>query len=145
MIALAGDALAVEDLELGLLERRRDLVLDHLDPGLVADDLLAFLDRADAADVQAHRGVELERVAAGGGLRAAEHHADLHADLVDEDHQQLERLMLPVSLRSAWDIRRACRPTCMSPISPSISALGQRRHRVDHHHIDRIRSAPACR
>src|SRR5690606_787477 len=36
----------------------------------------------------------------------------------------LERLMLPVSLRSAWLIRRACRPGSWSPISPSISALG---------------------
>src|SRR3569623_1408011 len=36
----------------------------------------------------------------------------------------LERLMLAVSLRSACDISRACRPTCESPISPSISALG---------------------
>ena len=35
-----------------------------------------------------------------------------------------ERLMLPVSLRSAWVMRRACRPTCASPISPSISAFG---------------------
>ena len=30
----------------------------------------------------------------------------------------------PVSLRSACDMRRACRPICASPISPSISALG---------------------
>ena len=37
---------------------------------------------------------------------------------------QLLRLMLPVSLRSAWLIRRACRPGSWSPISPSISALG---------------------
>ncbi len=36
----------------------------------------------------------------------------------------LERLMLAVSLRSAWLIRRACRPTWESPISPSISAFG---------------------
>src|SRR3569623_1312515 len=36
----------------------------------------------------------------------------------------LERLMLAVSLRSACDISRACRPTWESPISPSISALG---------------------
>ncbi len=36
----------------------------------------------------------------------------------------LERLMLPVSLRSACDMRRACSPTCISPISPSISAFG---------------------
>ncbi len=30
----------------------------------------------------------------------------------------------PVILRSAWDISRACRPTWLSPISPSISARG---------------------
>jgi hypothetical protein len=102
-------------------------------------DLVALLDRADAADVEAHRGVELERVAAGGGLGVAEHHADLHADLVDEDRPcVLERLMLAVSLRSAWLIRRACRPGSWSPISPSISALGvERRDRVDHDDVDR--------
>ena len=33
-------------------------------------------------------------------------------------------LTIPVSLRRAWDIKRACRPTKLSPISPSISALG---------------------
>src|SRR5437879_13531549 len=38
-----------------------------------------------------------------------------------------ERLMLPVSLRSAWDMRRACKPTCISPISPLIAAGGDRR------------------
>ncbi len=31
---------------------------------------------------------------------------------------------MPVSLRSAWLIRRACSPMWASPISPSISALG---------------------
>ena len=36
----------------------------------------------------------------------------------------LERLMPAVSLRSAWLIRRACRPTWLSPMSPSISARG---------------------
>src|SRR4051812_15254314 len=59
---LAGlaDAFAVHDVELDDLERRRDLVLDHLDPGLVADHVVAVLDRADAADVEPDRGVELE-------------------------------------------------------------------------------------
>src|SRR5690606_31618676 len=85
--AHAVDALAVHDLELGLAERWRHLVLDDLDAGLAADHLVAFLDGADAADVQAHGGVELERVTAGGGFGRAEHDADLHADLVDEDHQ----------------------------------------------------------
>ena len=31
---------------------------------------------------------------------------------------------VPVSLRRAWDMRRAWRPTWVSPISPSISARG---------------------
>ena len=35
-----------------------------------------------------------------------------------------ERLMLAVSLRNAWLIRRAWSPTCESPISPSSSAFG---------------------
>src|SRR5690606_15670028 len=86
--ALAADAFAVEDLGDDLLARRGHLVLDHLDLGLVADDLVALRDRADAADVQAHRRIELQRVAAGGRLRAlARHHdADLVAQLVDEEH-----------------------------------------------------------
>ena len=44
----------------------------------------------------------------------------------------------PVSLRSAWLIRRACRPGSESPISPSSSACGvERRDRIDHQDIDR--------
>src|SRR5690606_40763697 len=65
--------LAVHDVELGLLEWRSDLVLDHFDAGFVADDLVAFFDGADAADVEPHRRVELERVAARGGFGVAEH------------------------------------------------------------------------
>ena len=84
-LAGLGDALAVHDVELDHAERRRHLVLHHLHLGLVADHDVAVLDRADAANVQPDRGIELERVAAGRGLRAAEHHADLHAQLVDED------------------------------------------------------------
>ena len=40
-----------------------------------------------AADVKADGGVEFEGVASGGGFGAAEHHADFHTDLVDEDDQ----------------------------------------------------------
>ena len=69
------DALAELDVELGLLERRRDLVLDHLDPDAVADRLGAVLERLDPADVEPLRGVELQRPTAGLGLGGAEHHA----------------------------------------------------------------------
>ena len=43
----------------------------------------------------------------------------------------------PVSLRSAWLIRRACRPGRLSPISPSSSARGVRAAtEVDDEHVD---------
>src|SRR5260370_16926548 len=48
--------------------------------------LVTLLDGADAADVETDRGVEFQRIAAGRSLRAAIHHANLHADLIDEDH-----------------------------------------------------------
>src|SRR5206468_7063574 len=80
-----GNAFAIHDVELDLPERRRDLVLDHLHPRRVADDVVAILDLADTADVQAHRGVELERVAAGRRLGIAVHDTDLHPHLIDED------------------------------------------------------------
>src|SRR5262249_61459527 len=48
-LADLGDALAVHDVELNLLEGRGELVLDHLDARLVADHLGAVLDLADAA------------------------------------------------------------------------------------------------
>src|ERR1700761_5030140 len=38
------------------------------------------------ADVETHRGVEFQRIAARRRLRVAEHDADFHADLVDEQH-----------------------------------------------------------
>src|SRR5262249_19646603 len=85
-LAALRDAFAIHDVEFDLLEGRRHLVLHHLDPRLVSGGLLALLDRADAAYVEPDRGVEFQRVAAGRGLGIAEHHTDLHADLVDEDH-----------------------------------------------------------
>src|SRR5437016_2204954 len=63
--AFARNAVAVHDVELGLLEGRRHLVLHHLDARLGADHLVALLDRADPADVHAHRGIELERIEIG--------------------------------------------------------------------------------
>ena len=50
-----------------------------------------------------------------------------------------DRFTAPVSLRSAWLMRRACSPTCVSPISPSISARGTSAatESIDHH-VDRV-------
>jgi hypothetical protein len=50
---------------------------------VVADDLLAVLDRPDLADVEADRGVELQSVSPGGRLGVAVDDADLLAQLVE--------------------------------------------------------------
>ena len=136
-LAGLGDALAVHDVELDLLEGRRHLVLDDLDAGLVADHLLALLDLADAADVEAHGGVELQRIAAGRRLGVAEHDADLHADLVDEDHHALglgdrgrqlaQRLAHQARLHAGLHVAH---------LAFELGLGRERRHRVDHQHVD---------
>src|SRR4029077_14021069 len=62
--ALPADALAVHDVELGLLEGRGALVLHDLAPGAVAADLAPVLQALDPAEVEPNRGLELERPAA---------------------------------------------------------------------------------
>src|SRR6185437_15662380 len=63
------DTFVVHDVELSLAERRRDLILNDLYLRTVADNIFAGLDLADAADVHAHAGVKLQRVATGCRLR----------------------------------------------------------------------------
>src|SRR5581483_592967 len=75
--ALTADALAVHDVELRLLERRRTLVLHDLDPGPVADHVRPVLDRLDTPDVQADRRVELQGSPTRRHLGAPVHDADL--------------------------------------------------------------------
>src|SRR5436190_11767156 len=72
-IAFARDAFAVHHVEFRLAEGRRHLVLHHLHPRAASDDLVAVLDAGNAADIDPDRRVELERAAAGGRLRIAEH------------------------------------------------------------------------
>ena len=76
---LLRDPGAVLDVEFGLAERGGDLVLHHLHPHAVADRLRPLLERLDPADVEALRGIELERPPAGLGLRRVVHH-----HLIDE-------------------------------------------------------------
>ena len=86
-VPFPGDPLAEDDVEFRLLEGRRQLVFHHLHPAVGADGLIPLLDGADAADVQAHARIKLQGVAPGGGFGVPEHHPDLMADLVDEDHR----------------------------------------------------------
>src|SRR3990170_3146245 len=87
--ALLGDAGPVLDIELGLFEGSRRLVLYYLDPDAGPDDLGAVLERVDAPNVEPHRRVKLERAPAGGGLWTSELHTYFFAQLIDEDQDRL--------------------------------------------------------
>ena len=83
-VSRAGNPFAVHDVELRHAEWRRQLVLHHLHARASPDHPVGVLDGSNAPDVDAHGRVELQRPAAGGRFRVAEHHADLLAQLVDE-------------------------------------------------------------
>ena len=110
------DALAELDVELGLAERRGDLVLDDLHAHAVADRLGAVLERLDAPDVQALGGVELQRAPARLGLGRAEHDADLFADLVGEDAQRLRAVEVARELAHRLGHHPRLRADVWSPI-----------------------------
>lgn len=85
-----GDALTIHDVEFGLGEGWSDLVLYDLDASTVADDLaVALFDLADAADVHTDRREELKCATAGLCFGAAEHDADLFADLISKEDDTL--------------------------------------------------------
>src|ERR1700680_945496 len=135
--ALLGDAGAVHDFEFCFTERRRDLVLDYFDAGHRAHHFLSILDRADAPDVHAHGRIELERVAAGRGLRVTEHHADLHADLIDEYHDGIGSLDIAGEL--AQGLRHEARLQAhvrVAHLAFDFRFRRERRNRVDHHYIE---------
>ena len=80
------DRITVEnEVELGLAEWRRELVLHDLGTRAIADLGLPVLDPGDATHVEAGRRIERQRPSPGRRLGIAEHHADLHSQLVDED------------------------------------------------------------
>ena len=147
-VARAADALPVEDVEFDLAERRRHLVLHHLHARSIAhhDRVLlverrGLFDRADATDVEAHRRVELERVAARRRLGAAEHDADLHADLVDEDDEAVR-----ARDRAGELAERLAHQACLEPdvvvahVALDFGLRHERGDRVDHDHVDRPRA-----
>src|SRR5476649_1405947 len=140
-LAFARRAFSVQDVEMRFLEWWRDLVLDDLDLGFVTDHFIARFDRAGAADIEAHGSVEFQRIAAGGGFRAAEHHADLHADLVDEDDQGIG------AVDGAGQLAQGLRhQTCLQTwqgvthVAFDLGAWRQGGHGVDHDQVDAART-----
>ena len=129
------------------LKGRRHLVLDDLDARLVAHHLLRSLISADAADVEAHGGVEFQRIAAGRQspglpnmmpifMRIWLMKITMHFDFGDRSRELAQRACSSGACMPGY----ACRPS-----RPRARPLGvERGHRVDHQRRRR-RSAPACR
>ena len=138
-IAQLADALTIHDIELRLTERRRHLVLHHLGPGTVADDLAAGLQRLDTAHVNADGGIELQRTAAGGDLRVAIHDAHLLAQLVDEDNDGISlvddtrQLAQRLAHQSGMQAHKA-----VAHLTLDLRPGHQRRHRVHHNHVNGV-------
>jgi hypothetical protein len=97
-----------------------------------------FLIAAGAADVEAHRGIELERVAAGGGLGLPNITPIFMRIWLMKMTSVFERLMLPVSLRSAWrhEARLQADMLGVAHFALDFRLRRQRRDRVDDHHVD---------
>jgi hypothetical protein len=82
--------------------------------------------------------VELERVAAGGGLGVAEHHADLHADLVDEDDDGVRALDVAGELAQRLRHQARLQADCVLAHLALDLGLGRERgDRVDDDDVDR--------
>src|SRR6202522_1820583 len=140
-LAFPRDTGAIHDLELGLPKRRSHFVLDDLDASHRAHDFLAILDGADAPNVHAHRGVELERIAAGCRLRVAEHDADLHADLIDENHDGVGALDVAGELAQRLRHEPSLQTHVLVAHFTFDFGLGrERRDRIDHDHVHRART-----
>src|SRR6202521_1743668 len=136
-LPFARDAFAGKDVEIRVLERWRSLVLRPRPPRLGANHFLTCVDRAGAANIQAHGGVELKRIPPGRGFRIAEHYPDLHADLVDENDQGVRTLDVAGEL--AQRLRHESRLQAHLRLAHFTFDFGFRhecRDRVDHNHVD---------
>src|SRR5262245_32508807 len=136
---LAGfrDALSKQDIEFSLFERWSHLVLDDLHEEAAPDYILPFLDRFTPADIQPDRRIELERVAPGRRLGIAEHDAELHANLVDEDDRRLRfrdgGRELSQGLRHQSGLKAH---VGIAHLAFDLSPWRQRSHRIHDNHID---------
>src|SRR3954468_710781 len=136
-VAFLRNPLAIHHVELGLAERRRDLVLDDLHASAAANNHIAVFDRANAADVDANGRIELERAAARRRFGVAEHDADLFTQLVDEDEACLRlgdnARELAERLRHQPRLQAHLRFT---HLALDFGARHQRGHRVDNDDVD---------
>ena len=135
------DAFAEENLKFGLAEWRRNLVFHHFHAGHITENILTVLYLSEAANVDTHRCVELQRITSGGGFGRAEHHAELVAKLVDEDAGGVG-LRYGCSELAQGLRHESCLEShlAFAHIALNFSLWGECSHRVDHDDVDSRRA-----
>src|SRR5699024_2293184 len=127
---LARYPLTVENIEFGLFERRRHLVLDDLDLCPVPDGLTGVLQGLDPAHIQPNGGVELESFTPCGRLRTPEHHTNFLPELVDEDRGRTGIVQCSGDLAERLTHESGLQTHVRVPhLSLDLGARNQRRHR----------------
>ena len=91
-LAVLGNAIVKEDLEVSLLKWRSYLILHHLNLGLITNDGVLILDWGGLADIKTYRSVILQGITTSGSLRITKHDTNLHTQLVNEDHHAVSLL-----------------------------------------------------
>ena len=139
-VPLKTDPLIEHDVKFSRLERRSDLVLDHLGSHTVANRLAGgIFDGRDAPYVQTDGTVEFQGITARRGLRVAEHHTDLYADLIDEDQtgfalaDHARHFSQGLAHEAGLQTHMA-----LSHLPLQFRRRHQGRHRVDHNDVHRI-------
>ena len=85
-ISRDADSFVEHNVKFCFTEWRCNLVLNHLCAHAISNIVLTIFDRANAANVDANGRIELERASTRRCFGTAEHHANLLAQLIDEDH-----------------------------------------------------------
>ena len=78
-------------------------------------------DLCASTNIQTHWSVEFQGTTTRSCFWIPKHNPNFFTQLVDKDGNSFVLLIEAPSLRMAWLIIRACKPTWLSPISPSIS------------------------
>src|SRR5690625_1134015 len=130
------DAFAVNDVELGLPERRCHFVLYHFNARAVTDNLGSVLNRTNSADIHWSRRIDLQNAAAGGRIGATEHHTVLVTDLVaaDEDGLRPVHRTGQITQRLAHKARLRA-DAALAHVALALGYRTERRHGVDNDHI----------
>lgn len=79
----------INDIELEMIERRREIVIKKIKEGMVEKKLVEIIDGEDKENIEEKRRIEIERIEESCSLRREENEKDINEDMVDEDKNEV--------------------------------------------------------